>query len=331
MLGAGSTRGDSPRPGRSLALVYAPDNAEQYNQVPDPMNVLHKIRAVIALVLITVNTVLHCIPLYTLVLAKFLLPIHSVRTVLSRALVAIAESWIAVNNVIIAVCAGIRWHVEGLEGLSPNEWYFVTSNHQSWADILVLQRTFNRRIPFLKFFLKQELIKVPVLGLAWWALDFPFMKRYSREEVAKNPELKGKDLETTREACRKFAHFPTSVMNFLEGTRFTRAKHDQQESPYRLLLRPKAGGAAFTLNAMAGKLGTLLDVTIVYPRDVPRTLFAFLGGAVKDVKVIVTHRVVPDWASQGDYENDPQFRARFQQWISEIWQEKDALLAAQQF
>jgi 1-acyl-sn-glycerol-3-phosphate acyltransferase len=41
----------------------------------------------------------------------------------------------------------------------------------------VLQRIFHGRIPFLKFFLKQELIWVPVIGLAWWALDFPFMKR----------------------------------------------------------------------------------------------------------------------------------------------------------
>lgn len=294
------------------------------------MNVLHKIRAILALVSITLNTILLCIPLYILVLAKFLLPIDAVRRLLSRGLVAIAETWIGINNLIIACFARIRWHVEGLEGLSRKEWYFVTSNHQSWADILVLQRVFNRRIPFLKFFLKQELIRVPILGLAWWALDFPFMKRYSREEIEKNPELKGKDLETTREACRKFEHFPTSVMNFVEGTRFTRAKHDQQGSPYRFLLRPKAGGAAFTLNAMAGKLGTLLDVTIVYPCNVPRTLFAFLGGAVKDVQVIITQRVVPTWASRGDYENDPQFRARFQQWISEIWQEKDALLAARQ-
>lgn len=294
------------------------------------MNLFQKARAALALVSIFINTVVMVIPLYVLALAKLVLPIEKVRTWLSRGLVAIAEAWIGVNNFIIRIFSRITWHVEGVDRLDPKEWYFVTSNHQSWADILVLQRTFNRRVPFLKFFLKQELIKVPLLGLAWWALDFPFMKRHSREQIEKNPALRGQDLITTREACRKFAYFPTSVMNFLEGTRFTQVKHDQQGSPYRYLLKPKAGGAAFALNAMAGKLKTLLDVTIVYPREAPRTLFAFLGGAVRDVRVIVRQQVIPTWASQGDYENDATFRERFQQWVSDLWLEKDALLAAQQ-
>ncbi len=67
--------------------------------------------------------------------------------------------------------------MQGVDSLHQRGWYLVSSNHQSWVDILVLQRIFHGRIPFLKFFLKQELIWVPVIGLAWWALDFPFMKR----------------------------------------------------------------------------------------------------------------------------------------------------------
>lgn len=293
------------------------------------MNVVHKIRAVLALVAMFCNTLVMVMPLYLLALLK-LIPIEPLRVLLSRGLVVIAETWIGINNAIIALFSSVRWQVEGLEGLSKKQWYFVVSNHQSWSDILVLQRTFNRRIPFLKFFLKQELIKVPLLGLAWWALDFPFMKRYSKAEIEKNPALKGKDLETTRAACEKFQHFPTSVMNFLEGTRFTQAKHDQQQSPFRYLLKPKSGGAAFTLGAMSGKLKTLLDITIVYPQAAPKTLFAFLGGAVSNVKVIIRQQIIPEWASQGDYENDAAFRERFQQWINELWTDKDALLAAQQ-
>lgn len=293
------------------------------------MNVVHKTRAVLALVAMFVNTLVMVLPLYVLALLK-LIPVEPLRVLLSRGLVVIAETWIGINNIIIALFSSIRWQVEGLEGLSKKQWYFVISNHQSWSDILVLQRTFNRRIPFLKFFLKQELIKVPLLGLAWWALDFPFMKRYSKAEIEKNPALKGKDLETTRAACEKFQHFPTSVMNFLEGTRFTQAKHDRQQSPFQFLLKPKSGGAAFTLGAMSGKLKTLVDVTIVYPQSAPKTLFAFLGGAVSNVKVIIRQQVIPEWASQGDYENDAAFRERFQQWINELWTDKDALLAAQQ-
>lgn len=292
------------------------------------MNLFHKIRGSLALVAIFFNTFFCILPLYLLVLLKLLFKSNGAQVALSHGLVRIAEFWIGVNNLIIRVFSQIRWQVEGLDNLSKQQWYFVISNHQSWADILTLQRIFNRRIPLLKFFLKQELRKVPMLGDAWWALDFPFMKRHSREEIEKNPSLKGSDLATTRAACEKFAMFPTSVMNFVEGTRFTKQKHDQQQSPYQHLLKPKAGGAAFTLGAMSGHLRTLLDVTIIYPKDVPRTLLAFLGGAQKNIQVIVQQHQIPDWASQGDYENDPVFRERFQQWMGTLWADKDALLAS---
>lgn len=292
------------------------------------MNLFHKIRGSLALVAIFFNTFFCILPLYLLVLLKLLFKSNGAQVALSHGLVRIAEFWIGVNNLIIRVFSQIRWQVEGLDNLSKQQWYFVISNHQSWADILTLQRIFNRRIPLLKFFLKQELRKVPMLGDAWWALDFPFMKRHSREEIEKNPSLKGSDLATTRAACEKFAMFPTSVMNFVEGTRFTKQKHDQQQSPYQHLLKPKAGGAAFTLGAMSGHLRTLLDVTIIYPKDVPRTLLAFLGGAQKNIHVIVQQHQIPDWASQGDYENDPVFRERFQQWMGTLWADKDALLAS---
>ena len=152
------------------------------------------------------------------------------------------------------------------------------------------------------------------------------MKRYSRAQLEKRPELKGKDMETTRKACEKYAHYPVSVMNFFEGTRFTEEKHRQQDSPYRHLLKPKAGGAAFTLKAMGGQLHCLLDFTIVYPPGTSRSLLGFLGGDMDRVEVIARRRPIPDWAAQGDYENDPEFRRRIQEWVSEIWAEKDALI-----
>jgi 1-acyl-sn-glycerol-3-phosphate acyltransferase len=292
------------------------------------MNLFHKVRGSLALVAMFLNTLFFILPLYLLVALKMLFKGPRAQIRLSHGLVHIAEAWISVNNGIIALFSSVRWRVEGLDNLSREQWYFVVSNHQSWADILILQRLFNRRIPLLKFFLKQELRKVPMLGDAWWALDFPFMKRYSRAEIEKDPSLKGKDLETTRIACEKFALLPTSVMNFVEGTRFSPHKHDKQQSPYRYLLKPKAGGAAFTLGAMSGHLKTLLDVTIIYPRQAPRTLLAFLGGAIRDVQVVIQQHPIPGWASEGDYENDPAFRARFQQWIGELWADKDALLAS---
>ena len=99
------------------------------------------------------------------------------------------------DTVIYGKYSGTELQVDGLENLKPDEWYMMIANHQSWVDILVLLRVFNRRIPYLKFFLKKSLIWVPLLGLAWWALEFPFMRRYSKAEIDRNPSLRGKDIE----------------------------------------------------------------------------------------------------------------------------------------
>jgi len=292
------------------------------------MNVFHYLRASLVLLCIIINTLVLIWPLYLLTLAKMVFKGEQAQIRLSKGLVRIAETWMAINHFAIDLFSRPHFHVEGLGELDKNQWYFVTSNHHTWADILVLQHNLNRRIPMLKFFLKQELLKVPLLGHAWWALDFPFMKRYTRDELERNPSLRGKDLETTRKACEKFAYFPTSIMNFFEGTRFTEAKHAQQESPFKHLLKPKSGGTAFTLNAMGGKLAVLLDVTIIYPKDKPLSLMAYLGGALKDIQVIITAHEIPAWAAQGDYQEDPEFRQRFQAWVSELWQAKDDLIEA---
>jgi 1-acyl-sn-glycerol-3-phosphate acyltransferase len=282
------------------------------------------IRIPLALLLLAVSIVLHVTPLFALTLVKVLVPIRPIRQGCSRLLVRIAESWIGVNNLLFEVFTRTRWRVEGLDGLRRNGNYLVLCNHQSWVDIPVLQKIFNRRIPFLRFFLKQQLIWVPLLGPAWWALDFPFMKRYSRETLAKHPELQGKDREATRLACEKFRHMPVSVMNFVEGTRFTPAKHDAQSSPYRHLLRPKAGGLAFVLDAMGDALHAMLDVTIVYPGG-PHTMMDLIAGRIRDIRVHV--RELPIGGElRGDYEQDAAFRERFQAAVNALWSDKDALI-----
>ncbi|WP_257311318.1 acyltransferase [Geothrix fuzhouensis] len=249
-----------------------------------------------------------------LALLKLALPVGAVRRGADRALNALAEGWIAVNGWWMAVVHRIRWDVRGLEGLRRKGWYLVSSNHQSWVDILVLQKVFHRKVPFLKFFLKRQLLYVPVMGLAWWALDFPFMRRRSGS--------RSKDLATARRACEKFRQIPTSVMNFLEGTRFSPAKKEAQQSPYRHLLKPKVGGLATALSAMGERFDALLDVTIVYPEGVP-SFWDFLSGKVKQVVVRVRELEIPKELLGGDYEGDPAFRARMQAWLHEIWTEKD--------
>lgn len=283
------------------------------------------LKAAITFLLMVVNTILCCIPLLSITLAKLLLPIHIWQRWTTRWLVVIAEQWIRNNNAAIALCHHIEWDIQGLETLNYEGWYLVTCNHQSWVDILVLQKVLLGRIPFLKFFLKQELIWVPIMGVAWWALDFPFMKRYSKAYLEKHPEMKGKDLDTTRRACEKFKRIPVSVMNFLEGTRLTPEKHQQQGSPYRHLLKPKSGGIAFVLSAMGGQLRSLVDVTIAYDHK-QHGFWDFMLGRVHRVRVRIVERPIPEDILQGDYENDPVFREHFQQWVNRLWQEKDALL-----
>jgi 1-acyl-sn-glycerol-3-phosphate acyltransferase len=280
------------------------------------------IRVPLALALLFLNTVLHVVVLVALTALKLLLPLAAWRRGCSVALVALAESWIAVNSALFGVFTRIVWQVDGLAGLRRGGNYLVLCNHQSWVDIPVLQKVFNRRIPFLRFFLKSQLIWVPLLGPAWWALDFPFMKRYSKETLARHPELQGKDREATRRACEKFRQLPVSVMNFVEGTRFTRAKHDAQGSPFRHLLRPKAGGVAFVLDAMGDALHAILDVTLVYPGGTP-SMMDLIGGRVREIRVHVRELPI-DAALRGDYENDAAFRERFQSWVNALWRDKDA-------
>ena len=281
----------------------------------------------IATVLMTLNA-LFWVPLLLVVSSlKLVLPFKRVRLLIDPVLLLIAEAWIACNGGWMALTQNTTWDVQGIEGLNPNGWYLVNSNHQSWVDILVLQRLLNRRIPLLKFFIKHELIWVPVMGLAWWALEFPFMRRHSEEFLKKHPEMRGKDQETTRKACEKYALIPTSVMNFLEGTRFTKAKHAKQQSPYRHLLKPKAGGMALALDAMGEKFQAILDVTIVYPDGAP-TFKHFLLGKMRRVVVRVRVLPIPHHLMGGNYAQDPAFREAFSQWVQQLWRDKDAQIEA---
>ena len=278
-------------------------------------------KALLSLLLIMLNTLFWFTPVVGLGVIKVLIPIAWVRGKLNLVIDMMATCWISVNNLNQAWLGRSKVVRFDEEKLSADAWYMLIANHQSWVDILVLQRVFNREVPFLKFFLKQELIWVPFIGLTWWALDFPFMKRYSQALLAKRPELKGKDIEVTRKACEKYQFSPVTVMNFFEGTRFTSAKHEKQDKKFDHLLTPKAGGLAFALSVMGERLDNLLDVTLVYPEGIP-TFWDYLGGRVKNVKVHV--RVLPIAKERiGDYLEDDAFRKEFQLWVNDLWLQKD--------
>ncbi len=281
------------------------------------------LRLPLAAILIVANIVVHVGPLLAIALIKLALPFKRFRVTANPWLTGIAESWIAVNTAVIALFTRTRFVTTEQASLQRDGHYLVLSNHQSWVDIFVMQKQFNRRIPLLRFFLKRELFWVPLMGLAWWALDFPFMRRYTREQVARRPELAGRDIETTRRACEKFRSIPVAVMNFVEGTRFSKAKHAAQQSPYRHLLKPKSGGVAFVLDAMGEGLHSLLDLTLVYPAGIP-TVVDLFAGRIPQVLIDVRERPIPAEFIGADYQNDASHRERFQQWINALWAEKDA-------
>ena len=281
------------------------------------------LRGVVVAGILTFATVVGVLAMVLPALLKLLLPLDAVRSLCDRVLTGIASTWVASNNAwIAAVNPGARWDVQGVADLHRRGWYLVSPNHQSWVDILVLQRVFHGRIPFLKFFLKQELIWVPVIGLAWWALDFPFMKR------GRGAAARTSDLATTRAACEKFKRIPTTVINFVEGTRFTPAKHAAQRSPYRHLLKPKVGALSVALATMGDQFEAMLDVTLVYPGGAP-TFWDLLSGRVDAVRVRVQRRPIPGDLVAGDPQADPELRARTAAWIERQWEEKDVLIEAE--
>jgi 1-acyl-sn-glycerol-3-phosphate acyltransferase len=283
---------------------------------------IRNLRGVATFAVCTVTTIFWVVPIVAFAIVKLLVPIPSFRRLLSRWIMDCGEFWVDGNAIVFGLRDPALLDMRGLEGLSRDNWYLVMSNHQTWVDIIVLQVVFNRRIPFLKFFIKQELIWFPFLGIAWWAMDMPFMKRHSKSYLAKHPEKKGSDFEATRKACEKFRDTPTTVINFIEGTRFTPEKKVRRNSKFQHLLPPRAGGVALALTSMGGMFDCILDITIVYPKGVAQ-FWALCCGEFDGVIIDIRKLPVEEWMSAGDYANDRQFRSRFHRWLTRLWQEKD--------
>jgi 1-acyl-sn-glycerol-3-phosphate acyltransferase len=299
----------------------------------DPIRMLCKIaeaaRGGIVLLALGLNTVLLTLVLLACSLAKLLAPSESARSRVRKFLARLPVAWIAINNGIFAIMRITEWDIEIPENLNRDGCYLVLSNHQSWADVLILQRSFNRRLPFFRFFVKRSLIWLPFLGAAWWALDMPFMQRYSREQLERKPELKGRDLENAREACEKFSRIPVTMMNFPEGTRFSAAKRDHRNSPYRNLLEPRIGGIGQVLYALGDELDALVDVTIVFPARgsvAPPTLWQVLSGQVTRVVVRARQVPIPAALRGRNFRTDPDFRRELEGWVTQLWRDKDQLL-----
>ncbi|QQN40047.1 acyltransferase [Acinetobacter sp. CS-2] len=277
---------------------------------------------------ITGSTFFHGPPVLALGLTKLIKKSRKV----DETNIQITNSWLSVNNWLIDhVLPNLKWDItieKGLE-LSMQGRYLMTCNHQSWVDTTVNQYFGLTRMPLTRFFTKWELIFIPFVGQAFKILGFPMMKRHSKEQIAKNPELKTRDMEESRKACEQLLSQPFTLLNYLEGTRFTPEKHAQQQSPYKHLLKPKAGGLALALNILGDKIDALVDMTIVYPDGVPG-YGDFWLGEVNRIAVNLRKIEIPDWVLGGNYEDDAEYRERFQQWVHALWTEKDQLIERMQ-
>lgn len=252
-----------------------------------------------------------------------LVPVHAVQRAAARYCVGCARQWVASNQLIFRALHDLPspaayGEVDFHGRLDPGKSYLLLSNHQSWADILILFDVFHGRTPFLRFFLKRDLIWLPIIGLVCWAMDFPFMTR--RSSAA--------DREATRKACAVYREDPVTVVNFLEGTRFTEAKRRDKNSPYRRLLRPKSGGLAFTLDAMGEQFAGVLDVTLCYQPTGRVMVWSWLCGEQAHVRLEVDLIPVPAELLHGDYAQDAAYRERIQAWVNGLWQRKDERLDA---
>lgn len=283
------------------------------------------ITLLLSIILTILVTIVCSVPIIMAGIIKLLFPVPAVWRTVSGFCNVMMYCWCQGLAWLLHLNPHLKWDIEGLDGLNKKNWYLLVGNHRSWADIVVLCVLFRKHIPMNKYFLKQQLAWIPFIGLACWALDMPFMKRYSRSYLIRHPERRGRDVETTRRSCEKFRAQPTTIVNFVEGSRFTEEKHRQTRSPYNNLLPPKAAGIAMAISVLGDQFDKLLNVTLCYPENDKTPFYDMLSGRLTRIVVRINLVQVGE-ELHGDYINDKNFKRRFQLWLNTLWHDKDVLI-----
>ncbi len=262
--------------------------------------------------------------LFLVALLRLVIPSKGWKKFWTSATILLGEACIACNSCWIKILHRPSIIITGMENLKKDHWYIATSNHQSWGDIFVLQKITNKKVPLLRFFMKDALKWIPIVSIVGWALDMPFLKRYSKEQVEKNPSLRGKDLEQMKKAFKRLETNPGTVFSFAEGTRFTQLKHDDQQCPFKNLLRPKAGGIGIALSTMPF-ITTLLDFSISYESKT-KSFWDFLCGRMSVISIKVRAIEIPKKFLGNDYSKEKGFRDDLKEWLYKIWEAKEEFL-----
>ena len=282
-----------------------------------------------SITILVLNTVILSCLLIPLGIIKFFLPITSLKVLFTKFIIKVGELWIFTNKIWVKALHNPKWQIIGRENIKSDGWTIATSNHQSFADIFLLQDITNRKMPMLKFFMKYVLIYVPVIGISWWALDMPFLKRYTQKQIKKNPKLKGRDYKKMKKSLEHYSLHPVSIFSYAEGTRFTEKKHKLQKSEFTNLLKPKEGGLAIALSNV-NKIKELIDITIIYDND-NLGFWNYLCGNIKNIKVFISKIEVPSKYLTENLISSEELRGDFKLWLNSIWKEKDVLISNNQF
>ncbi len=281
--------------------------------------------------LISVVTVVLAIPLFTLALVRLLLPFKVVLALVDKVNQAVFYLWVSNNSFLMWLTNRIKWDIQGADIKKIQGSCFIISNHVTWTDIVMLGHIYRGKIPITKFFLKHSLIYIPILGQACYSLGMPFLRRYSRNELLKNPQLKMKDINATRKACLNLLEHPSSLVNFVEGTRYTPQKAAAQKSTYRHLMPPKAASLAIALGLIGEHIDCMLNTTLIYPGKHEGSIFMqMLCGRLKHViaRVEVIDKETIAKHMVGDYLYDKQFKHAFTMYLRDMWQRKDEQIEA---
>lgn len=291
------------------------------------MNFFKLLWGVIGLLLVGINTLITSLMLTPIAYLKRYTKNIKLKKNCLFIIHKIGSCWITINYYILKLINKIHWEVIGSEEIKKlseennNQWYLIIANHQSWNDVFVLQFLFNHILPFQKYFVKEELRKLPMLGLMWEAIDCPFLKR-NADKTKSNL-----DLAEIQVKAKQFRLLPCTVVNFVEGTRFSEKKHEHQHSPYKYLLKPKTGGLAQVLEEFNTDIKYLIDVSIYYDKPAAN-FFDLFNGQVKTISVKISVITMPSWLQQKyiNQEKYLDYKDQFQAWIDSIWLEKDSFL-----
>jgi 1-acyl-sn-glycerol-3-phosphate acyltransferase len=257
---------------------------------------------------------------------KFIIPTRALRQkYVENFIYKMPYLWCMLTKKTILLSTFGYWDFPDTSALSKGKHYLIIANHQSWFDIIVIAISTYKKVPPYRFFMKRELLwQLPIAGLMCKILGFPFLKRHTRAEIKQDPSLRENDITTTRKACASFKDYPTTFVNFSEGTRFTQAKHNAGKSRFKYLLNPRPRGCSIILSELKNQIAGIIDLTICYSDKKPCILKLFFG---KTKHIRCNLALLPLTADlAGNFSQDEKYRTHFQGWMEKRWQIKDAIL-----